>query len=274
MIPILQRRLRQFHKAMKLLPTRGFRRGLRHGVAAAVEHHTLLKGMALGTLVDVGANVGQFSLLARTLHSNVRIHAFEPLSRPAEKFAHLFGEDSRTTLYRCAIGPEAVVGSMYVSARDDSSSLLPITEEQVRFAAGTAMVGTEQVTVKRLDDILAVTDIVGPAMLKLDVQGFELSALQGCGRLLDVMDFVYVEVSFITLYSGQALADEIVQFLLARGFTLAGVNNPVFDRAGRCVQSDFLFSRRATQNPLDSPVAASDHRFDKITYADDVRNFD
>jgi FkbM family methyltransferase len=255
MIPILQRRFRQFHKVMKLLPKRGFRRGLRYGVAAAVEHHALLKGMPLATLVDVGANVGQFSLLARTLHPNVRIYAFEPLFRPAEKFARLFDADAHTTLYRCAIGPKAVVSSMYVSERDDSSSLLPITEEQVRFAAGTAMVGTEQVTVRRLDDVLDVTDIVGPAMLKLDVQGFELSALQGCGHLLDVMDFVYVEVSFITLYRGQALADEIVQFLLARCFSLAAVNHPAFDYAGRCIQADFLFSRRAPQNPPDSPVA-------------------
>jgi FkbM family methyltransferase len=255
-IPTLRRRLAQARKLMKLLPTRGFRRGLRQGVAASVEHHALLKGIPLATLVDVGANIGQFSLLARTLHPAVRIHAFEPLSRPAEKYHHLFGEDSQTTLYRCAIGPQSSVSQMYVSGRDDSSSLLPITDEQVRFAAGTAMVGTEQVTVKRLDDVLGVADIISPAMLKLDVQGFELSALQGCGRLLDAMDFVYVEVSFVTLYSGQALADEIVQFLFTRGFSLAGVNNPAFDDDGRCIQADLLFRQRTGTNLADTTACA------------------
>ena len=123
--------------------------------------------------------------------------------------------------------------------------MLPITEEQVRFATGTAVVGHEKVSVKRLDEILKADDLAAPALLKLDVQGYELPALIGCGQLLDAMDFVYVEVSFITLYSGQALADEIVKFLFARSFSLSAVNNPVFDNAGRCMQADFLFRRHS-----------------------------
>ncbi len=245
MVPIFARRFRQFRKLMKLLPSRGFRRGLQFGVAAAVEHRTLLNGLPLATLLDVGANIGQFSLLARTLHPDVRIHAFEPLAQSADKFARLFGPDMLTSLHRCAIGPASVAGSMYVSGRADSSSLLPITEEQVRFAPGTGAVRTEQVAVRRLDEILRPADIARPALLKLDVQGYELSALHGCGRLLEAIDFVYVEVSFVALYLGQALADEIVEFLLTRGFSLAGANNPVFDGAGRCMQADFLFRRRA-----------------------------
>jgi len=59
-----------------------------------------------------------------------------------------------------------------------------------------------------------------PALLKLDVQGFELSALQGCGRLLERFRYVYVEASFIELYVGQALATEVIGFLFSRGFNL------------------------------------------------------
>jgi hypothetical protein len=61
--------------------------------------------------------------------------------------------------------------------------------------------------------------------------------------LLDVVDFVYVEVSFMPLYVGQALADDVVQFLFTHDFSLTAVNNPVFDDAGRCMQADFLLSR-------------------------------
>ena len=239
-------RLRQLRKLMRLLPSGGFRRGLLHGVAASVEHLGLMRGIAPATLIDVGANVGQFSLLIRTLHPDVRIYAFEPLSRPAARFESLFHGDPRTTLRRCAIGPQTVTGmTMYVSEEDDSSSLLPVSDEQIRFAAGAKTVGTEAVTVARLDEILHPADIARPALLKLDVQGYELPALQGCGRLLDVVDFVYAEVSFMTLYHGQALADEVVRFLFANGFSFTAVNNPVFDAAGHCMQADFLFSHRS-----------------------------
>jgi FkbM family methyltransferase len=242
---LIATRLRQLRKLMRLLPSRGFRRGLLHGVAASVEHFEVMRGIAPATLIDVGANVGQFSLLIRTLHPGARIYAFEPLSRPAMKFENLFRGDTQTTLRRCAIGPQTVDGTvMYVSREDDSSSLLPVSDEQVRFAAGAETVGTESVTVSRLDEILHASEIARPALLKLDVQGYELAALQGCGQLLDVVDFVYAEVSFITLYHGQALADEVVRLLFAQGFSLAAVNNPAFDGAGRCMQADFLFSRR------------------------------
>ena len=115
MLSAVKHRSRQFRKLMKLASSKGYRHGLPFGVAAAVEHHALLKGLKLATLVDIGANVGQFSLLARTLHPDVRIHAFEPLPRPASRYSRIFEHDPLTTLHRCAIGPESVVSSMYVS---------------------------------------------------------------------------------------------------------------------------------------------------------------
>ena len=104
--------------------------------------------------------------------------------------------------------------------------------------------GSEQVSVKRLDEVLRAVDVMRPALLKIDVQGYELPALKGCGALLRLIDYVYVEVSFMTLYLGQALADEVVQYLFAQGFSISAVNNPTYDATGRCVQADFLFSRR------------------------------
>ena len=190
----VSKRLRQLRKLIRLLPSEGFRRGLRYGVAASIENHALMKSIRPATLIDVGANVGQFSLLIRTLHPDTYIHAFEPLSRPAGRFARLFKGDDLTTLHRCAIGPLSGGTTMHVTGDDDSSSLL------VPVAAKT--VGVEQVAVRRLDEVLNGTDaMVRPVLLKLDTQGSELSALRSCGSLLDQVDFVYVEVAFIEAYS-------------------------------------------------------------------------
>ncbi len=192
----------------------------------------------VATLIDVGANIGQFSLLMRGLYPKALIYAFEPLSRPAGRFRRLFADDRRTTLYNCAIGPEPTSGiTMYVGHSDDGSSLLPNRQ-------ASENVGTEQVEVCRLDDMLSVTDLARPAMLKLDVQGYELLALQSCNTLLKAIDFVFVEVAFDSFYVDQALADDVVQFLLARGFSFAGVGDPVFDERGKCMGTDFLFHCR------------------------------
>lgn len=232
---------RKLLKFLRLLPHLSFRRGLRQGVGATIEHRQILFPLFPVTVVDIGANIGQFSLLAHTLFPKARIHAFEPLQVPAARFAKLFAGDRLVTLHRCAIGPEESSSAMNVSGAIDSSSLLPITDTQADFAPGTGAVGVERVTVRRLDSILKPADIAAPALLKLDVQGFELPALQGCGALLNSFSWVYVEVSFVELYGGQALASEIVAFLHSHGFVLAGVANPSFLPDGTCVQADFLF---------------------------------
>jgi hypothetical protein len=92
-----------------------------------------------------------------------------------------------------------------------------------------------------LTEILSDKDIAEPALLKIDVQGFELSALKGCGALLERFHDIYVECSFVELYGGQAFADEIIMWLQQRGFRLAGVYNLALDSRGLAVQADFHF---------------------------------
>ncbi|THD09562.1 hypothetical protein [Metallibacterium scheffleri] len=51
------------------------------------------------------------------------------------------------TLHACAVGERAGMASMHVSARDDSSSLLPIGSEQTRIFPGTQEAGHAAVEV-------------------------------------------------------------------------------------------------------------------------------
>jgi FkbM family methyltransferase len=218
-----------------------FRRVLfSHGVAAAPEHrHILAPG--LSTVVDIGANRGQFSLAARRWAPEARVFAFEPLAGPAAVFCKVFADDSKINFFQAAVGPQAGETTIHVSGDDDSSSLLPISGLQQRLFPGTGEVRTETIRVGRLSDFVTVEDIKAPALLKLDVQGFELEVLRGCEDLLGQFAQVYVECSFVELYTGQALADEVVAWLRERGVRLAGVHNMSYDPNGAAVQGDFLF---------------------------------
>ena len=197
----------------------------------------------LRTVVDVGANRGQFALAARHVFPQAQIVSFEPLTGPAALWRAVFAGDGRARLIDAAIGPEPGEAEIHVSARDDSSSLLPITARQNALFPGTAEAGTATIRVVRLADALPAADIEAPALLKLDVQGFELQALAGCEALLDRFAWVYVECSFVELYAGQAFADEVIAWLRERSFSLRGVFNMTYDAKGRALQADFLFGR-------------------------------
>jgi FkbM family methyltransferase len=240
----IERRIRQIGKALRSIQHPLSRAALRHGVAPSFEHFEILKGLGdIKCLVDVGANVGQFSLLCKIVHPKAYIHAFEPLNKAADTFQKVLGRHPDIVLYRHAIGSETTNQYMNVTARADSSSLLA-PDAQSRIYPGTHAVSREIVSVIPLQVALCAGDILAPAILKIDVQGYEGKVLKGSERLLDRFDWIYCEASFVELYSGQPLADEIIAWLAVRGFRLLSVNcDSSTLQDGRTVQADFLFKR-------------------------------
>lgn len=233
-------------KLAGILAVPAWRAALRwHRVAAGVEHARVLRNLGqVLTVVDIGANRGQFALVARQCFADARIVSFEPLAGPAALYRAVFAGDDRARLVEAAIGSASGEATIHVSARDDSSSLLPIAARQNALFPGTAEAGTSIIQVTRLSDALPVGEIAAPALLKLDVQGFELQALAGCEDMLDRFDCVYAECSFMELYAGQSLADAVIAWLRERGLRLAGVYNMAYDSHGVAVQADFLFRRQ------------------------------
>jgi FkbM family methyltransferase len=219
------------------------RAAVRHRVLAAIEHERTLRGLSASLVVDIGANKGQFALVARRVFPNARIRSFEPLPDPAASYRNVFRGDPLTALHETAVGPESGTAPIHVSAREDSSSLLPITERQSTLFPGTAEIGTRQVPVGRLSDWLDVAQIPPDSLLKIDVQGFELEALKGCGELLARFRHVIVECSFVELYKGQALVSDVFAFMHRAGFALASIHSLSHDGTGRAVQGDFLYRR-------------------------------
>lgn len=220
-----------------------FQKALLKGAAAGVEHQRILESLEnCRFVVDIGANRGQFSLVVRRIFPSAKIHAIEPLHEPGQIFKKVFLRDDLVEFHPCAIGRERADATIHVSFDDDSSSLLPISEAQVRLYPRTAEKEVRKVTIIPLRDLLDGNTILPPALLKIDVQGFELESLRGCEPLLDCFQYVYVECSFIELYEGQALASEIMAYLAKHGFSLVGVYNMGYDRAGYAIQGDFLFS--------------------------------
>ena len=208
-------------------------------VMAGVEHRAVLN-RKLSTVVDIGANRGQFALAVRAI-SGAKVVSFEPLPEVAKIFLMVFSDDTAVSLHVAAIGEKSDKALIHLSARDDSSSLLEIGEAQSEYFPGTHEIGTLEVKVGTLDEFLNKEDIVGPAMLKLDVQGFELQALAGCKSLIGNFDYVYCECSFVELYKDQKLAGEVINYLNTLGFVLTGIYNPSYDSVGNCIQADLLF---------------------------------
>jgi len=234
-------------KLFRIMSNPMFFRALIKGSAAGVEHSQLLNYLSsqdFKTVVDVGANRGQFALVARKCFPEAIIHSVEPLDEPAKIFLSIFENDPKVTLHQCAIGCKVGTQTIHISKQDDSSSLLPIGNAQAKLFPGTQEKETREVVVRTLDELIVDDTIPEPSLLKVDVQGFELETLKGCLKFLPQFSYIYVEASFVELYQGQALAHEIITFLDENDFKLTGVYNIFNDSQGKAIQADFFFTNQ------------------------------
>jgi FkbM family methyltransferase len=211
------------------------------GAVAGTEHRLVLQRFNFDFIVDVGANRGQFALIARKVFPKAKILSFEPLAEPMQIFKRIFKWDPNVTLYPYALGKEDTISTIHVAIEDDSSSMLPITRVQSDMFSGSTEKETRQVTVSRLSHLIDPATIPAASLLKMDVQGYEFDVLQGCEDLLPKFSHLYIECSFIELYAGQALAYEVISWLSKCGFELFGIYNMFYDKNGVAIQGDFLF---------------------------------
>jgi FkbM family methyltransferase len=217
-------------------------RGLIRGVAPSLEHRRVLQSLSFDLLLDIGASRGQFSLMTRRLFPRIPIHAYEPQPGEAAIYHALFSGDCSVQLHVTALGDVLGVGDLHVSARADSSSLLPIGDLQQRLFKGTNEVALLEVPVATLDSLEPHWQKASRALMKLDVQGCELNVLRGARLALQKCAYVYAECSQVELYRGQALFPDVASFLADNLFALRSRHNECFE-GGALIQADYLFSR-------------------------------
>jgi FkbM family methyltransferase len=206
----------------------------------------MIHSRGIDTVIDGGANVGQFGQLLRSAGFAGRIYSVEPLSAAYAALAATAADDPRWTAERAAFSDAEGTLTINVSGNSVSSSALPMLDAHSSAAPESTYVGTESVRTVTVD---AFVDRHGidPArtLLKLDVQGYERQALEGAAGILPAVGVIETELSLRTLYDGQALIDDVLAYLRDRGFALHALTPVLRDpRTGEYLQFDGLLTRR------------------------------
>lgn len=236
--------IRKVRKLFRVLTSRNMlwlKALLRFRVAPSTEHLTVLRNLQVDTFIDIGANRGQFSLAATYMFPESTIFSFEPLPSARRVYDLIFESKDAVHIFEFAIGNQAKENVMHISRKEDSSSLLEISQRQVDIFPGTDRERITHVQVRRLGDCINSDELGSNTFLKIDVQGYELEVLLGASELLSYISYVYVECSFVELYKNQATASQVIGYLVDNSFTLSGIYNVCYDTNGLAVQADFFF---------------------------------
>lgn len=204
------------------------------------------------TLVDVGANEGDFIRAATRLAKPSAVIAFEPLPACQPGLAALLENIPGGQLVGAAVGAAPGEAEVNCTANTKMSSVLPPVEGiETLYAQGDyAVLQKLKVPVVRLDDIIAVDVRVG--LLKIDVQGYEMEVLRGAARTLCQTEALLIEVNYTPHYEGAVSFDQIHGFLTASGFQLYGISAP-YGGENRPLWADAMYIRKDAGKKTDAP---------------------
>jgi len=206
----------------------------------------LLESYGIDTVLDVGANAGQFGRqLRRDLGYARRIISFEPLASAFAQLAARACGDAAWQVFNFAIGDAAAKREINVAANSQSSSLLRMLPSHVKAAPHAGVVGTEVIEIRTLDSLFGeLCRSARNVYLKIDTQGYESKVLKGAESSLARIDTVQLEMSLVPLYEGELLLNEMCALLSGKGYTLVALENGFSDSvSGQLLQVDGIFHR-------------------------------
>lgn len=203
-----------------------------------------LQDLNINTILDIGANEGQFTKVITQILPGVQVYSFEPLKVAYEIFKSQFKGNNKIEIFNFALGDEDKQSSIYKNEFSASSSVIAMTELLKEAFPFSRSVTEEKITIKRLDDFSYNLNLNKEILMKIDVQGFELNVLKGAENTLRDVKLIIVETSFFELYQKQPLFKDVYNYLIRNGFNYFGSLEQIYDeRDGKILQSDSIFLR-------------------------------
>jgi FkbM family methyltransferase len=199
----------------------------------------------INLLIDVGANEGQFALTWNHFFPQTRIVSFEPVPDTYKKLQQKIAGREKIQAINVALGSTAGQQKIHKNMHSHASSFLQVSDYQKDIIPRTVTDSLEEVTVSTLDNYMQEFGDFSNAILKLDVQGFEKEVILGGGKMLEKINYLIIELSFIPMYKNEMLFSEMNCFLEERGFEAVAPIGFLQDSYLQIPQIDFLYRRKA-----------------------------
>lgn len=198
----------------------------------------------LKTIIDAGANSGQFSKAASYFFPEAKLDSFEPLPDMYPIIEKKFRNNPNITTHNVALGNENGTIKFNKNKYGHISSIMEISEENIHYPKQQNDLDQINVGIKRLDDIFPPQTIQRPALLKLDVQGYEMEVLKGGDETMKQIDYIVIEANMEQLYKGQASFTEMNKFLNGNGFELEAMLDFSLGSKNKYIEIDLLYKKR------------------------------
>lgn len=196
----------------------------------------------IATVLDIGANTGQFAMIIHKILPHATILSFEPIEECYQKLIKNMADVPKFHAFNFGLGDSDDEMEMHINDFTPSSSLLPMADLHIRAYPYTAKTHGEKVRIRQLDIVARELSLDDNLLVKIDVQGYEDKVIRGGQSVISQAKVLIVETTFETLYDGQLLWKDIFDLLSNMGFSYMGNIHQMKSPLDDCVlQADSIF---------------------------------
>lgn len=207
-----------------------------------------LDRLGINTVIDIGANRGQFARKAKSIFKDATFLCFEPVPsafKELEQWAKNEG-NGMVFAFNVALGDKREQKEMLVHEdHNDSSSMLKTTQEyekEYSFVKNQTSVKVEQYPLDQVIKELVKKDLQKEMLVKMDVQGYENFVIEGGRQTLSQAKACIIEIVNDQFYQGQPDFKKIFLLMDSLGFVYHGNFEQVKDhKDGHIVYFDAIF---------------------------------
>ncbi len=168
------------------------------------------------TFMDVGANIGEFSLIAKKISGNSgKLISLEPRKKTFRKIRLLMqvnGISSNLFLFRYAASDHN--GTSYLRGNRKHAPSFGKSKLAIKPKNGWTLNGYmkyEKINVIQIDDLISRKNLPIPNLIKIDVEGHEIEVLGGMHSLLENKELKGLLIE-TTIEKGEIVVDILKQF--------------------------------------------------------------
>lgn len=201
-----------------------------------------LLDLDIRSILDIGANIGEFTSIFSELFPEAEIHAFEPLPDCYEKLEKRTENLKNIKTYNLGLGCRDGELKLHRSSWHPASSFRKMGDLHKQNYPHSSESNDILVGIRRLEDIMKEEELNNDIFIKMDVQGFEDEVIKGGLSIFNKTKVIVVESSFQKLYENEPMFDGIYALLKPLGFEFRGsLKQSISSKDGSFLQGDCIF---------------------------------
>lgn len=195
------------------------------------------------TIFDIGAFDGRSTVQYKMLFPQAFIYAFEPFNESYSILKEKTKNYSNVNTYNLGLYETTGKLNLNCNISPSTNSILDSNEIQNEIDDVTKTIKTQTIEVTTLDQFARLNQIEIIDILKLDVQGTELSVLKGSKELLakQKIKLIYLETEFVEIYKSQPLFNDLFYYLKKYNYKFYNFYNLQVSQNNQLLWSDAIF---------------------------------